>query len=237
MDEKSLDRVIAILQESISRVAAENALLQAQQQPVRDFKTLIGAAKAKGGVTPISVADAKALHGNPDVFFVDVRESKESEGNKVDGAVSCPRGLVEFISSPSFPKFKKAFTSTESTFIVYCGTGGRAWLAGQSLVDMGFSKVFNMGAMSGWIEAKGAISAEELEPSTSNSPTPRKEFKAFCLEASPTGPKKTVAEAIELHGENHVKFIDGRQPEETQVHSVVHHIRISFSVSVSGRYA
>ena len=42
------------------------------------------------------------------------------------------------------------------TVIVYCGSGGRAALAGKTLKEMDFSDVRNMGGFKGWVDAGGA---------------------------------------------------------------------------------
>ncbi len=40
--------------------------------------------------------------------------------------------------------------------ILYCGSGGRAALAGVTLKDMGFAEVHNLGGFKGWAEASHA---------------------------------------------------------------------------------
>ena len=40
--------------------------------------------------------------------------------------------------------------------ILYCGSGGRSALAGKTLKDLGYAKVYNLGAFKDWVEAGGA---------------------------------------------------------------------------------
>jgi rhodanese-related sulfurtransferase len=74
----------------------------------------------------------------------------------LDGAVNVPRGLVEFVSSATSPlPFNPIFTNKSDKFVLYCGTGGRAALAGRALMDLGFTDVQNLGGFSGWKEEGG----------------------------------------------------------------------------------
>jgi len=41
--------------------------------------------------------------------------------------------------------------------IVYCASGGRSALAGKTLKELGYDKVFNVGGFKDWVEAGGAV--------------------------------------------------------------------------------
>ena len=41
--------------------------------------------------------------------------------------------------------------------ILYCASGGRSALAGKTLKDLGYEKVYNLGAFKDWAESGGAI--------------------------------------------------------------------------------
>lgn len=107
---------------------------------------LVSAAKA--GVPDVSVDDAKALHGQDGVVFLDVREPGEVAGGKVAGAVAIPRGVLEW---------QTASLEDAKTVVVYCAAGGRAALAGATLKALGFDDVRNAGGFKDWIEAGGAV--------------------------------------------------------------------------------
>ena len=113
--------------------------------------------EAEAVVPRISVADAKALVGQADVLFLDVREPNEVAANgKVPGAVAVPRGLVEFRADPASPAHDKAFDRTK-TVVAYCASGGRSALVGKTLKDMGFTKVMNLGGFKGWVDGGGPV--------------------------------------------------------------------------------
>ena len=114
-------------------------------------------AEADAAVARISPQDAKALVGRADVLFLDVREPAEvAASGKVPGAVSIPRGLVEFRADPASPAHDKAFDRSK-TIVAYCASGGRSALVGKTLQDMGYANVRNLGGFKGWLDAGGEV--------------------------------------------------------------------------------
>lgn len=105
-------------------------------------------------VTPAEAADMIAK-GN--VLVVDVRDPAEVQASgKIAGAVNVPRGLLEFRADPAIPSHDKNFDSSKAV-ILYCASGGRSALSGKTLKDMGYEKVYNLGAFKDWAESGGAI--------------------------------------------------------------------------------
>jgi len=109
-------------------------------------KDLVEAANAV--VPQISAEDAKAMHGQAGVVFLDVREPAEVAKGKVAGAVAIPRGTLEW---------QTAQLDGADTVVVYCAAGGRAALAGETLTKLGFKDVRNAGGYMAWVEAGGAV--------------------------------------------------------------------------------
>jgi len=103
---------------------------------------------ANAGIATISIDDAKALHGQDGVVFLDVREPAELVGGKVAGAVAIPRGVLEWQTEA---------LEGAKTVVVYCAAGGRAALAGATLKSLGFEDVRNVGGFKDWVEAGGAV--------------------------------------------------------------------------------
>jgi rhodanese-related sulfurtransferase len=64
--------------------------------------------------------------------------------------------MLEFRADPESPFYDKNL-SKEKTVITYCGSGGRAALAGKTLKDMGYQRVYNSGSFKDWVESGGAI--------------------------------------------------------------------------------
>jgi len=112
---------------------------------------------ARAEVPNISLDEAKKLLGRKDVVFLDVRDGTELQATgKVKGAIHAQRGLIEFKADPASPTHIKEITP-EKTLITYCASGGRSALAGKTLKDMGYSKVFNLGKFQDWKDGGGEV--------------------------------------------------------------------------------
>ena len=123
-------------------------------------KQLIEAANA--AVPRISPAEAREMIGKG-ALVLDVRDAPEVEkSGKVEGAVHVSRGMLEFRADPESPYHDKKFDRAKPV-IVYCASGGRSALSGKTLKDMGYDKVFNLGAFKDWVEAGGDID-KPIEP-------------------------------------------------------------------------
>lgn len=92
-----------------------------------------------------------------DVLVVDVRDTPEVEHTgKVPGALHVPRGMLEFRADPDTPYYNEAFQK-DRTIVLYCGSGARSALAGKSLKDLGYQKVYNLGGFKDWVENGGSV--------------------------------------------------------------------------------
>jgi rhodanese-related sulfurtransferase len=114
-------------------------------------------AAARAAVPAIAPQEAAALVAAGKAVVVDVREAAELQASgKVAGAVHVPRGLLEFKADPQSPAHDAAFDPGK-TVILYCASGGRSALAGQTLKELGFKDVRNLGAFKDWAESGGAV--------------------------------------------------------------------------------
>lgn len=103
--------------------------------------------EAREKIVTISIADAKAMFDKGGVIFLDVREPKEYKKGHIPGALSIPRGLLEF-------KISKEFPDKNASIVVYCRTGARSSLATYALVRMGYKNLKNMdGGWMAWAKA------------------------------------------------------------------------------------
>jgi len=117
---------------------------------------------ANAAVPRITHAEARNFirHG---ALIVDVRDAPEVEKTgKVEGALHVSRGMLEFRADPESPHRDKKFDRSRPV-IVYCASGDRAALAGETLKDLGYEQVFNLGAFKDWAEAGGDIE-KPIEP-------------------------------------------------------------------------
>ena len=90
-------------------------------------------------------------------LVVDVRDAPElAQSGKVAGAVHVSRGMLEFRADPDSPYHDKNF-ARDKPVILYCASGGRSALGGKVLKEMGYDKVYNLGAFKDWAEAGGKV--------------------------------------------------------------------------------
>lgn len=112
---------------------------------------------ANAAVPRIALAQAKEMIAKGITLAVDVRDAPEvANSGKVAGAVHVSRGMLEFRADPDSPAHDKNFAK-HKTLILYCASGGRAALAGKVLKDLGYERVYNLGAFKDWAESGGAI--------------------------------------------------------------------------------
>ena len=115
------------------------------------LKQMLEAANAAvAKITPEQATDIIAK-GNP--LVLDVRDAAEvAASGKIAGAVNVSRGMLEFRADPESPYHDKLFEKGK-TVILYCASGGRAFLAGKLLKDMGYDNVYNLGGFKDWTGA------------------------------------------------------------------------------------
>jgi rhodanese-related sulfurtransferase len=114
-------------------------------------------AAARAAVPAITPAEAADLVRTKDALLVDVRDGTEVKASgKAKGAVAVSRGLLEFRADPSSPNHDPAFRA-DRPIVLYCGSGGRAALAGKTLKDLGFTDVRNLGGFKDWVAGGGEV--------------------------------------------------------------------------------
>ena len=120
----------------------------------RGFRQML--AEANAMIETISVPDAQVLVGDPDVVFVDVRETVERQtSGGIKGSVHAPRGFLEIIADPETPMHIDSLASGKR-LVLYCGSGARSALAAKTLMDMGLENVCHIaGGYGAWVEAGG----------------------------------------------------------------------------------
>jgi len=112
---------------------------------------------ANAAVPKITPARAKEMIAAGDTLIVDVRDAPEvAASGKIAGAVHVSRGMLEFRADPELPSHDENFAKDKAV-ILYCGSGGRAALAGKMLKDLGYQRVFNLGGFKDWAESGGAV--------------------------------------------------------------------------------
>jgi len=126
----------------------------------KGYKALV--AEAEAAIETLSVDAAVALHGEPSVAFIDLRDIRELEREgRMPGAVHCPRGMLEFWIDPSSPYHKEVFAQ-DKKFVFHCASGWRSALATQMAQHMGLKPVAHIeSGFSGWKKAGGSVEMPE----------------------------------------------------------------------------
>jgi rhodanese-related sulfurtransferase len=112
---------------------------------------------ANAAVPRVNPAEAKEMIAKNNTLVVDVRDAPEvASSGKVAGAVHVSRGMLEFRADPESPYHDKNFAK-DKTVILYCASGGRSALAGKALKDLGYERVYNLGAFKDWAESGAPV--------------------------------------------------------------------------------
>jgi rhodanese-related sulfurtransferase len=118
---------------------------------------------ANAAVPRVTPAQAREMIAKGNTLVVDVRDAPEVEkSGKVAGALHVSRGMLEFRADPESSYHDKSFAK-DKTVILYCASGGRSALGGKVLKDMGYDRVYNLGAFKDWAESGGSID-KPIEP-------------------------------------------------------------------------
>jgi len=90
-------------------------------------------------------------------FIIDVREESEvANFGLIKNAIHIPRGLIEFkieLNSSNNP----AGINNDSNLLFYCAGGFRSALAANTVKNLGFINVFNIGGFGEWVNNGGEI--------------------------------------------------------------------------------
>ena len=90
-------------------------------------------------------------------FIIDVREESEvANFGLIKNAIHIPRGLIEFkieLNSSNNP----ACINNNSNLLFYCAGGFRSALAANTVKNLGFINVYNIGAFGEWVNNGGEI--------------------------------------------------------------------------------
>ena len=91
-------------------------------------------AEARARVRCLSASEAKAEIALNQGILVDVREPGEAAAKAAKGAINIPRGVLEM-------KIGELCANADQHIYIHCATGGRASLAAEQLLRMGYQKV------------------------------------------------------------------------------------------------
>ena len=94
----------------------------------------------------VNYMEAKEKIINDGAILLDVRTKDEYNEKHIDGASLLPLDKIDIDS------ISQIVSEKDTPIIVYCRSGNRSKQAREKLIALGYSKVYDLGAMSNWKE-------------------------------------------------------------------------------------
>lgn len=109
--------------------------------------------EARKTIPEITAAQVKEELDQGQILLLDVREMHEWNMGHIPGAISTPRGMLEWYADPTSPYAKSELTTDcNACIVVQCASGGRSLLAAETLQKMGYTNVVSMeGGFNNWV--------------------------------------------------------------------------------------
>lgn len=109
--------------------------------------------EANARVEQITPLEADALRGTIGVLFVDLRDIRELwRSGTIEGAMSAPRGMLEFWIDPECQYYRKDFDGA-TKIVLFCASAWRSALSARDLQDMGVENVCHItGGFGEWVK-------------------------------------------------------------------------------------
>ncbi|NBB96647.1 MAG: sulfurtransferase [Alphaproteobacteria bacterium] len=105
----------------------------------------------------ISASDAIARVKDGTLTLIDVREPGElRQSGKAKGALHIPLGQIAAQTDPKSGHFNRKL-DTGKAVALYCASGARSGRAAGILRAHGFAEVYNLGTLTDWQRAGGAV--------------------------------------------------------------------------------
>lgn len=94
----------------------------------------------------VNYMEAKEKIINDGAILLDVRTEEEYNEKHIDGASLLPLDEIDI------DHISQLVSDKDTPIIVYCKSGNRSQQAREKLIALGYSKVYDLGAMSNWKE-------------------------------------------------------------------------------------
>lgn len=114
--------------------------------------------EAKAAIEELSVAELQAEMADGDLTVIDIRDFRERIAlGSVPGAVSAPRGMLEFWFDPESPYHREGY-EFDKRYVFYCAAGWRSALATKVIGELGYTNVAHLEpGFAGWKDADATI--------------------------------------------------------------------------------
>ena len=120
------------------------SLLDSPQPQYIEIRETIESADNSMQITPKLITGEQALEMlSEDVLIVDVRNQNEFDAGHIEHAILLPADKIAAQASAILPDKNQAI-------ILYCRSGARSSRAALVLVEMGYTRVYDLGAFTNW---------------------------------------------------------------------------------------
>ena len=92
----------------------------------------------------ITQEKAKEMMDTEEVIILDVREQDEYDSSHISGAVLLPVGSIDEDT------VAEVIPEKDSTVLVYCRSGNRSKTASSTLVELGYTNIYEFGGINTW---------------------------------------------------------------------------------------
>ena len=116
--------------------------------------------EARERIEEIDVAQLQAELAAGSCMLIDIRDIRERyELGVIPGAVSAPRGMLEFWFDPESPYHQDRY-QPDQRYVLHCAAGWRSALAAAALIDIGYEHVAHLEpGFAGWVDAGAPVEA------------------------------------------------------------------------------
>ena len=112
----------------------------------------------KNEIENITASEAKDKLKDPNVQFIDVRDKESFSKGTIGNAIHMDKAFLEFYLADGSPLENEFFKNNpDKEYVVFCGVGGQAALAGKTLIEMGYENVLNVGGIPEWEKNGGPM--------------------------------------------------------------------------------
>ena len=103
-----------------------------------------GGNAADSSYEQITQEAAKEMMDTEEVIILDVREQDEYDSGHIPGAVLLPVGIIDEDTAA------EVIPEKDATVLVYCRSGNRSKTASSTLVELGYTNVYEFGGINTW---------------------------------------------------------------------------------------
>lgn len=103
-----------------------------------------GKEEVKVVASDVNQKRAEVLIEKENAILIDVRSKEEYENKHIDGSINIDVNDIETV--------EEIYKDKNRPIILYCRSGNRSMQAANKLIKMGYTKIYNLGAITNWEE-------------------------------------------------------------------------------------